>query len=124
MTNEIFKDEILSAEQLNEVSSGSYEALVGDDALLQLLCSCGLFDNATWKPHGWRFTYSRDDNNTYQYWDKSKSDWQKMPRWYALGDLLAKANYWGFDKSKKGDGGYVKSFLTSHFGDAIEINAN
>ena len=122
MTNEILKDEMLSAEKLNEVSGGSEGAVLGDAALLCYLCRCGLFDSseASWRTQGWRVTKRMgDDNNTYQYWDKSKSDWQKMPRWYALGDLLAKANYWGFDKSKKGDGGYVTSFIRSHFSNGV-----
>lgn len=119
MTKEILKDEILSAEQLNAVSDGSVDAVLGDNTLIGRLHYCGLleWDKANWESQGWRVTKSLDDNNnTYQSWNKSKSEWQKMPRWYALGDLLTKANYWGFDKSKKGDSGYVIDFIDSHFG--------
>ena len=69
--------------------------------------SCGWKVNSDWAFNG--------EDNTYDIWDKSKGDYQRYPRWFAMGHVLSQINYHGFDKSQMFNGSYVTKFINSNF---------
>ena len=114
MTIEFFKDEMLSAEQLNLVAGGSHVQNVEDVIFFYELGydvgSTGLKD--AFAQNGVKFSDSSGDNS---YSLKVNGQWCKHPHFAALGYILSKRHYPGFNGSWT-DANYVKAFLKDYFG--------
>ena len=111
MTNKIFLDELLTEEQLDRVAGGTFEQLETDRKFFVKL-GYDMFTKTVkdlYDAHGVDFTYNTDDNNTY------KINYGKHPHLAAMGLVLKKRNYPGFNGNWT-DLNYVKSFMKEHFG--------
>ena len=119
MTNEIFKEEILTDEQLNLVAGGIYNETQLDKQFFNEVLGYNLLGlnvcNA-FAENGVRCSVYQgkwDISNDYSI--KVNGEWHKHPRWAVLGYVLAQRHYPGFT-GKWTDSKYVHSFLKEHFG--------
>ena len=115
MTNEILKDEILSAEQLGLVAGGTAAENRVDVAFFHRLgydmTSTSIKD--AYNENGVSFFGSTNSNNCYSL--KINGQWCKHPHFAALGYVLSRRKYPGFNGSWT-DSNYVKAFIKDNFG--------
>ena len=94
MTNEIFKEEILTDEQLNLVVGGTYdETQLDKDFFTKVLGYnlLGLNVHNAFKENGVMCTaYTGKWGVSNDYKIKVNGEWQKHPHWAALGYVLSK----------------------------------
>ena len=116
MTTEIFKNEMLSAEQLDLVVGGVDQDEVDSEFFKQLgyntartYIGNAFADNGVIYSAG-LFIWSK---NTYKI--RTSNGYEKMPHWAVLGYVLSKRNYPGFNGSWT-DSNYVKAFIKDNFG--------
>ena len=114
MTNEILKDEVLSAEQLDMVAGGSHTQTTLDSGFFKQLgynMDKVSVENA-FADNGVKFE-DNHGNNGYTFYVGGQ--WCKHPHFAALGYVLSKRKYPGFNGSWT-DSKYVGSFMKKHFG--------
>ena len=114
MTKDIFKDEILNDEQLDQVSGGTYrEHRIDKEFFLTL----GYRDAAgasystikdMYLANGIRYENDGKFSNTYKI--LTADGWCAHPQWAVLGYILAQRHYPGFN-GKWTDHDYVAGFL-------------
>lgn len=115
MTIEFFKDEMLSAEQLDLVAGGS-DIQNAEDVLFfyELGYDAGSTElKDAFAANGVKFS-DRSDNNSYKIL-MGNGEWTQHPHWAALGYILSKRQYPGFNGSWT-NSYYVKSFIKDYFG--------
>lgn len=113
MRNKILKEEMLSAEQLEQVAGGSRIQTTLDTGFFKQLgynMNKVSLENA-FADNGVKFEENRG-NNSYTFY--VGGEWKKHPHFAALGYVLAKRNYPGFN-GKWTDSRYVHSFLKENF---------
>ena len=118
MTNEIFKDEILSDEQLDLVNGGTWgETQVDKGFFVKVgydLLTLSIHN--AFEENGVRCSVFKGKGNfSNDYRIKINGEWCKHPHFAALGYVLAQRHYPGFN-GKWTDSKYVHSFLKEHFG--------
>ena len=114
MANEIFKDEILSEEELDQVAGGNTAQDTLDEHFFWIL-GYDTDNNSLdelFAQNGVKYNFRSSDN---EYKIKVKGGWANHPHWAALGYVLSKRGYPGFDGDWT-DASYVKPFLDKNFG--------
>ena len=115
MTNEILKDEMLGAEQLDLVVGGNNRETFMDAAFLQRLrynvAGTDKIKDA-YSANGVKYFYDDFVKNSYDL--KVDGEWTLHPQWAVMGYVLAKRNYPGFNGNWT-DSNYVHSFLKENF---------
>ena len=112
MTNEIFKNEMMSNEQLEQVAGGSNSQTEVDRVFLKKLgFPTGGKDGVrdVYNYYGVQFRGYTSDDNEY------KVNGNKVSQVAAMGYVLKRGSYTRFDSSRWADEDYVKSFLEYHF---------
>ena len=115
MTKKIFKEEMLSAEQLDMVAGGTFaEQLVDAGFFQQLGYNVAGTDKLkdAYSANGVKYFYDDFVKNSYDL--KVDGEWTLHPQWAVMGYVLAKRNYPGFN-GKWTDSKYVHSFLKENF---------
>ena len=115
MTTEFLTNEMLSAEQLDLVAGGS-DIQNAEDVLFfyELGYDVGSTElKDAFAKNGVKFSDSYD-NNSYKILT-GNGEWTQHPHWAALGYILSKRNYPGFNGIWT-DANYVKSFIKDNFG--------
>ena len=111
-----YKIETLTMEQLDLVAGGSSAQTDTDKGFFKKL---GYNMNAVtvedaFRDNGIMFNDSCFGDNDYVIFMKSSGEWCLHPHWAALGLVLARSKYPGFNGNWT-DGKYVQSFLKEHF---------
>ena len=114
MTNKILKEEMLSAEQLGLVAGGTAAENRVDVVFFHRLgydmTRTGI--DTAYSENGVNYVGDARYSNYYSL--KVNGEWCKHPHFAALGYVLAKRNYPGFNGNWT-DANYVKSFLADKF---------
>ena len=116
MTREIFKDEMLSAEQLDMVAGGTFAEQLVDAGFFQHLgynMAREEFKDV-FADNGVKFEEGYDKSNSYKILT-GDGEWTQHPHWAVLGYILSKRKYPGFNGSWT-DSKYVGAFMKEHFG--------
>ena len=113
MMKEILKDEILKDEQLEQVAGGNAGQTRVDVGFFQQLGydMANITVKDAYGDNGVQFAETPGDND----YKLLKSDgWTRHPHWAAMGYVLARKNYPGFD-GQWWNGDSVIPFLKEHF---------